>query len=65
MNNYNANKEISVDIPTQIFENFLEELKAVEVPTEIVERLKSVILKKEIPNEADIKNALFSDILNI
>jgi len=62
MDSKTSNNKITADIPTQIFEKFLEELKSAEIPTEIVGRLKGVLSNKEIPNEVDIKNALFSDI---
>ena len=65
MNNKDLKKEISSDIPKQIFGKFLEELKSIEIPTEITGRLESVLLKKENPNEMNIKTALFSDVQNI
>lgn len=65
MDNQNSKKDISPDIPKQIFGKFLEELKSVEIPPEIIERLKGVIFDKEIPNDEAINAALFNDIQNI
>ncbi len=60
-----SNKKTSSDIPKQIFEKFLEELKSTEIPVEITGRLGDILIKKENLSETDIKNALFSDIPKI
>jgi CxxC motif-containing protein len=61
----NSTKKTPSDIPKQIFEKFLEELKSTEIPVEITNRLGDILIKKEILSDTDIKNALFSDIPKI
>ena len=53
------NEQIVTDVPSQIFEKFLEELKLSGVSDEIIERLRTPFLKKRNITETAIKLAIF------
>ena len=63
MDSNDSNKAMGSDIPKQIVGKFLDELKSNDVPIELIGNLESILLNKETVNEADIKTALFSDII--
>jgi hypothetical protein len=54
-----ANEQIVTDIPSQIFEKFLEELKVSGVSNEIIERLSTTLLAERNVTETAIKLAIF------
>ena len=50
-----------LEVPTRIFEEFLEELGKDAQLTEAVVRLRKVLLEDKNPTEASIRAALLSD----
>lgn len=49
------------DIPTRVFERFVEKLTASSVPPAIVTRIRAVVLDKEELTEADLESAILLD----
>ena len=52
-------EQIITDVPSQIFEKFLEELKIAKVPDEIIGRLRATLLTERSITETAIKAAIF------
>jgi hypothetical protein len=47
------------DVPGQIFEKFLKELKSANVADEVIERLRVALLTDRNITEANLKSAIF------
>ena len=50
------------DIPHQILEKFIAELKNGNAPLDVIKRLEQLDLEQAIPSEQTIRTALFPDI---
>ena len=59
MTEYNDNKIMNV--PQQVFDQFLKVLKAQKVPEEVVARLKKTLIDNEQISVEALKTALFSN----
>ena len=47
------------DVPSQIFENFLEELKEAKISDEIIKGLRMTMIQERNITEATIRSAMF------
>lgn len=55
------NDDKIMNVPHQVFDQFLTELKAQKVPEEVVERLKKTLMHNEQISVEALKTALFSN----
>lgn len=51
----------SIDVPTQIFENFLQALKDAGASTELVARLQKTIIEEKTLTDAALKEAVLGE----
>ncbi len=49
------------DVPTQVFEKFLEDLESAAVSTELVARLRKVLLEDKTFTERALKEAIIAE----
>ena len=49
------------DVPSQIYDRFLEDLARKAVPAEIIARLRKTFVEQKIMTEAALKAAIFSE----
>jgi hypothetical protein len=49
------------DVPTQVFEKFVEALREADLPDELVTRMQTTLIEKENLSEAALRTALFGE----
>ena len=55
------NQEISSDVPTRVFEEFIQALDSAQVSVDLSDRLRRTLLEEYRYSEAALKNALQID----
>jgi hypothetical protein len=54
-------REEAPDVPTQVFEKFLEALTGANIPAEVVARLKKALVEDKTFTDRALKAAVLSD----
>ena len=49
------------DVPTQVFEQFVEALREADLPDELVTRIQTTLIEKENLSEAALRTAVFGE----
>jgi hypothetical protein len=56
-----SNSASTRDVPTQVFEKFVEALREADLPGELVMRIQTTLIEKENLSEVALRTALFDE----
>ena len=49
------------DLPTNVFEKFIQEARATDLPPELVERLRTALIEEKTFAESDLRSAVLGE----